>query len=236
MKKKILSICLVAVIAVMAIAGASLAYLTDNDAKTNTFTIGNVDIHIDEYMKDKDGNWIDYTDAQKLSPIAQSDAPFNKMVVTVNDGTEDAYIRTFITCPVDLWNVLGYGFNSGSNAQDIIKDDETTIHYLDKWSYVGPTTVNGEEVYIFVCEHEEKIPAGDSILSLTKVWVYDNVDNEDISKAQLVSDTASGRGMFGIEVYSEAIQAENLTYDEAMKALQGDATLLDHAASLFNNN
>ena len=40
MKKKVLTVCLVAVIAIMAVAGASLAYLTDTDAEDNVFTVG----------------------------------------------------------------------------------------------------------------------------------------------------------------------------------------------------
>ena len=43
-KKKIVSLCLAAVLVVMAIAGATVAYFTDTDAKDNTFTVGNVKI------------------------------------------------------------------------------------------------------------------------------------------------------------------------------------------------
>lgn len=45
-KKKIVSLCLAAVLVVMAIAGATVAYFTDTDAKTNTFTVGNVKIEL----------------------------------------------------------------------------------------------------------------------------------------------------------------------------------------------
>lgn len=221
-KKKILSLCLVICLLATAVIGGTLAYFTDNDAKTNTFTVGDVKIHIDEWMQNEDGEWEVYEDLQKLAPIAQSKAPANKLVETVNDGSEDAYIRTFITCPEELWDELGYGFQSGSNAQDIVNEDGTTIHKLDKWSYVGPVDIKGESSYIFVCEHYDAIPAGDSILSLTKVWVYENVDNADIGEN------------FEVKVYSEAIQAENLTYEEAMASLNGDKTVLEHAAELFN--
>jgi len=226
MKKKILALCLVVVLAVTAVTGATLAYFTDTDAKTNTFTMGDVKIHIDEWMKNEAGEWVKYTDNQKLSPIAQSKAPFNKLVETVNDGSEAAYIRTFITCPADLYDQLGYGFNAGSNAKDGARpnvEGNYTMHYLNKWTDLGKTTLaNGEEVYIFMCEHYEAIPAGDSILSLTKVWVYENVDN-----------AAIGEG-FEVQVYSEAIQSQDLTYEEAMKSLNGGKTDLEHAASLFN--
>ena len=221
MNKKILTLVLVAALALTAVGG-TMAYFTDNDAKTNTFTMGDVKIHIDEWME-KDGEWVKYEDQQKLAPIAQSKAPFNKMVETVNDGSEDAYIRTFITCPAKLYWQLGYGFNSGANAKDGTAMNGTgTMHYLDKWTDLGKTTVKDEEVYIFMCEHEEAIPAGDSILSLTKVWVYENVTNEQVPEN------------FEVKVYSEGIQSENLTYAEAMASLNNGKTDLEHAAELFN--
>ncbi len=47
-KKKIVTLAIAAVIAVMAIAGASLAYFTDTKTAENTFTMGNVKITLDE--------------------------------------------------------------------------------------------------------------------------------------------------------------------------------------------
>lgn len=42
MKKKILVACLCVALAVLTIAGTTLAYLTSRDEVTNTFTVGNV--------------------------------------------------------------------------------------------------------------------------------------------------------------------------------------------------
>lgn len=47
-KKKIVSLCLAAVLVVMAIAGATVAYFTDTKTADNTFTMGNVKITLDE--------------------------------------------------------------------------------------------------------------------------------------------------------------------------------------------
>ena len=47
-KKKIITLALVAVIAVTAIASASIAYFTDTKTAKNTFTMGNVKIALDE--------------------------------------------------------------------------------------------------------------------------------------------------------------------------------------------
>lgn len=52
MKKKILVACLCVALAVLTVAGTTLAYLTSRDTVTNTFTVGNVKITLDE--KDTD--------------------------------------------------------------------------------------------------------------------------------------------------------------------------------------
>lgn len=48
MKKKIIALCLCVALAVVAIGGATLAYFTDTDEAKNTFTVGNVEIKLDE--------------------------------------------------------------------------------------------------------------------------------------------------------------------------------------------
>ena len=55
-KKKILTLCLVACLAITAIAGASLAYFTDTKSATNTFTVGNVKIELLESKYHREGN------------------------------------------------------------------------------------------------------------------------------------------------------------------------------------
>lgn len=46
MKRKIVTVCLAAVLVIIAVAGASLAYLTDTKTAKNTFTVGNVKIEL----------------------------------------------------------------------------------------------------------------------------------------------------------------------------------------------
>ena len=55
MKKKILMTCLCVALAVLTIAGTTLAYLTSHDTVTNTFTVGNVTITLDEAKVNADG-------------------------------------------------------------------------------------------------------------------------------------------------------------------------------------
>lgn len=48
MKKKIMAACLAVCLAAIAVIGGTLAYFTDTEEKTNTFTVGNVDIVLTE--------------------------------------------------------------------------------------------------------------------------------------------------------------------------------------------
>lgn len=68
MKKKIISLCLVVALAAVAITGASLAYFTDTDTETNTFTVGNVKIDLIEsqYHRVNAGKG-DTTDTEPIS-------------------------------------------------------------------------------------------------------------------------------------------------------------------------
>ena len=55
-KKKFLAVALVAILAIMAAVGSSLAYLKDTKTVTNTFTIGNVKIELLESRFHREGN------------------------------------------------------------------------------------------------------------------------------------------------------------------------------------
>lgn len=51
MKKKVTAIALAVCILAVAVIGATMAYFTDTDSKTNTFTFGGVDIELTESLK-----------------------------------------------------------------------------------------------------------------------------------------------------------------------------------------
>lgn len=84
MKKKILALSVCVVMLAVAIVGGTLAYFTDTDDATNTFTVGKVDITLNEVF-----------DAQnaKLLPGSQKTNAIQKEVsISVNIGSEDTYV------------------------------------------------------------------------------------------------------------------------------------------------
>ena len=110
MKKKILVLCLVVALAVTAVVGGTLAYFTDTDNETNTFTTGKVDITLNET----------FTQESKLLPgkdIAK--------IVNVTNNEEDAYVRLHIAFPADT---IYYGANDG------VQEYNNLVHFNQKYA------------------------------------------------------------------------------------------------------
>ncbi len=96
--RKVLALTLCAIALVGASVMGTMAYLTDNDTVTNTFTVGNVDITLDETDVDEygvqDGETRVKTNKYKLLPGHE----YTKdPTVTVVAGSEDAYVRMLVT-------------------------------------------------------------------------------------------------------------------------------------------
>ena len=139
MKKKVLAIALaVALLAIM--VGSSLAYFTDTDQVTNTFTVGSVLIDIYENGNLTVEDTIKFE--QQLIPVVNTTEPnqdlsYIKKEVSVNSNGENAaYVRTLLAIPAKLENYL-------------ILDVNTT-----DWIFVTDYTVTAEDgltykVYVY---------------------------------------------------------------------------------------
>lgn len=85
MKKKIIALCLVIALAATAVIGGTLAYFTDNEEATNTFTVGNVDITLTE------PNW-EGTGSQD-APEVYPGEPLAKDPTVTNAGANPCFVR-----------------------------------------------------------------------------------------------------------------------------------------------
>ena len=99
MKKKILVACLCVALAVLTIAGTTLAYLTSKDTVVNTFTVGNVQIKLDEAQANPDGSLVPNADRVKANSYKLIPGhTYNKdPMVTVLKGSESSYIKMTVT-------------------------------------------------------------------------------------------------------------------------------------------
>jgi len=115
MKKKILALGLVVCMLVVAIGSATMAYFTDSDQATNVFTVGKIDVEIEEEVGVTDGQGNDVSDDRvtqtENGAIYTGIMPGNKMdkkVTVKNTGDAPAYIRVAVIMNkhLELWEVL----------------------------------------------------------------------------------------------------------------------------------
>lgn len=239
-KRKILmlavALCMVAILAV----GGTLAYFTDDEQATNTFTIGNIEINIEETVKDENGNFVPFVDDNfTLYPISNEtflegypNSAYNKVVRTFNTSpSEDAaYIRTIILfekndlLPADYVNdgdccpngLHFHYLNDGTIGTD--KDgfeSQGSAVYFDKDLVVEIGEDKNEYyVVVFTEANGDYIEYNDALYTISGVWMDKNVTIEQ----------AAGWGeKVDIIVYSQGIQATGLTHEEAMTEL-GEVT------------
>ena len=97
MKKKITALCLCVALLTVALVGVTYAYLTSSATVKNTFTVGNIQITMDETDVTK-------TDGSRTNSNAYTIMPgavLPKDPTVHNKGNNDAYIRA--TVKVDSW-------------------------------------------------------------------------------------------------------------------------------------
>ena len=97
MKKKLLSLLCVVLLVVGAVFG-TYAYLTDTDEAVNTFTVGKVDIELDEADVDVYGK-VDSNERVKANTykLIPGHTYVKDPTVTVKAGSEESYVRMFVT-------------------------------------------------------------------------------------------------------------------------------------------
>ena len=155
--RKLLTTALCAAALVGASILGTMAYFTDNDTVTNTFTVGNVDITLDEAKVNEDGKPItvdnDNTstvvnpgddkiyDATELSAATRvKDNDYHLIpghvytkdpTVTVDANSEDCYVRMFVTLTYSSQLDAIFATLEGKTALDVINVDSSNWTYYD---------------------------------------------------------------------------------------------------------
>lgn len=144
MKKKVTAIALAVCILAVAVIGATMAYFTDTDSKTNTFTFGGVDIELTETSKEDEKNNIHagtekedgFTYDTVLPGLVYSKVP----TVTVKEGP--AWVVVTVTVPT-IYDHADF-FNRTANENDFEMDKKVvgknTIYYFYSTNKDGVAT------------------------------------------------------------------------------------------------
>ena len=248
MKKKIVALCLCVALAVVAIGGATLAYFTDTDEATNTFTAGGVKIELIEQQVNEDGTELeDFEQEQVLMPIvgsAQGDKDafgqpvaenyIDKIVTIKNTGKSDAYVRAYFAIPSDLDD--GYEtFNAGANILHFNFGNENGVStegvqwnwkHNGKWNYFE-TTIGGVAYNVYYADYYQTLAAGDtSEQFVSGVYLDSHVDmdaqGDYIDTRFPNADLSILNGTVSCPVMAVAVQADGFdTVDDAITAAFG---------------
>ena len=196
MKKKLMMALSLVLVAVMSIGG-TLAYLTAQDEVTNTFTVGNVALKLDEAKVDPDtGKEITGDDAErvkaneyKIYPAAVLD---KDPTVTVLADSEPCYVRMLVT--VNNLSALDAIFApTGASLRTIFTGTNAN------WEYAGETEKDDTITYEF--RYKNIVPAAETDTELPALFTQVVIPDE-ITGAQL--QTLEN---FEINVVAHAIQA-----------------------------
>lgn len=190
MKKKLaLTTALAVAVTSILVVGGSLAYFTDTDSKENVFTVGDVDIRLDE----------EFIPDSKLYPGEEKDAVKKEVDVT-NTGSEDAFVRVHIAVPAEL-------------------DNNGYLHLVkggDEWSWADQaytSTIGNLNYNVYVATYPEGLAPEDTTVSdaITGVYMDAKVTNEIIEELKNKGIILTGSGSdtakrLNIQVMAEGVQ------------------------------
>lgn len=210
-KKKILVIALTVAMAAILAIGGSLAYFTDNKTATNTFTMGNVQIKLDETdIKNPEGDRV-----TKNEYDVYPGAEVTKDPIVHNTGANGAYIRA--TVNVSNWMNLVAAYYP--DFKETFPNDgyKAALNLLvgelgEGWSVVdveaGDTFTIGQFDAKFVLKYDGVLASGaDTTAMFQKVIVPAGIDN------------ANADSFKEIKIVAQAIQADGFkTWEDAFAA------------------
>ena len=205
MKKKILVACLCVALAVLTIAGTTLAYLTSQATVTNTFTVGKVEIKLDEAKANADGTLVPNADRVKENSYKLIPGhTYNKdPMVTVLKGSESSYIKMTVTFTkaAELDAIFA---PTGADLTSIFNGYDST-----NWIYKGITedTTANTRTYEFWYKEAVAAPTADVALDalFDQIKAPDSLTNSDLNNLKDLK----------ITVNAYAIQADGFATAEA---------------------
>ena len=232
MKKKIATLGLVAAM-LLTSAGATLAYFTDTDAKTNTFTAGKVDITLNEVFDDK----------AKLVPGVD----INKDVtITLNTGSEESWVWYTYAIPAAVdapdsledsinnivhINHAGKNWLGFQNNQKYWDEDQTEATpedqcWIPDYDCKQGVEIEGAEYNVYSVLYNGTLTAGEeTTIGMTKVYLDTKVDYKDGKYVVNGKEIGMDLNNVKIIVNAYAIQAAGLnTVQEAYAAYNAQFT------------
>lgn len=213
MKKRILIMSVAMALVCVFAVGMTIAYLTSTtETVTNTFTVGNVKITLDEAMVDEMGVPVENADrvtanTYKLLP---GHTYTKDPTIHVDESSEDCFIRAKVTITnASAWQTLIEKY-AGGDLFEVITGFDDGIWWVNS-AYTSIDTESDTITYTFVYKNESHTDElGKRIWTLTDgtdlvlfggIDIPDGLNNEEL---RTVANT-------NITIIAEAIQADGFT-------------------------
>lgn len=214
-KHKALLLIMCAVLLVATSAFGTLAYLTDKDTATNTFTVGSVGLKLDEADVNPDGTYVKDHDTRVQENeyhLLPGHTYYKDPTVTVDAGSEAAYVRMIVTVEnigqlqAALPDAKYYGTDGTFLLQSLCGGWDPAI-----WVYEGYTAEGNNGIYEF--RYKETVAKSENATVLPDLFktitVPGEIDNDHLAYLKDVK----------IVVNAHAIQADGFkTAEEAWSA------------------
>jgi len=213
MKKKffitILCVCLFVTASVM----ATMAFLTDKDSVANTFTVGKIDIALDEADVDADGKLIVDGQGKPVARVKENQyhlipgqSYIKDPTMTVKKGSDEAYVRLMVTtnCMKEL-DVI-FAKHGPLELTDVFGGYDGT-----KWTYIGKKENATANTMTYEFRYHEKVKpesGADKVLEplFTTLMVPGLITKEDLESIKDLEIRVIGHGI------------QEATFDTADKA------------------
>lgn len=248
LKKKLTAAALVVAFGATAVTGATLAYFTDTDQETNTFTAGGVSIDLIEQERGENGLQ-SFTQDKVLMPIvgsAQGDKDeygqpvaanyIDKIVTIKNTSKSDAYVRAYFAIPSALddgqetfnagLNILHFNFGNKKVENDFVTTYQNEWMWKNAsgaWNYFE-TNIDNVKYNVYYADYYQALaPNATTEQFVSGVYLDKDVDmNADgkyvIKRNGLETIIAEFDGSAKCPVYAVAVQAAG--FDNAAEAVE----------------
>lgn len=194
--KKILLIGLCVAAVIGATVAGTVAYLTDRASAVNTFTVGQVDITVDEEKVDPDGTPVPGADrvTENTYHLIPGQTYIKDPTMTVDKNSEEAYVRMLVTvnCASQLDAVFA---PSGANLTSIFNGYDAA-----NWIYETETRDTLSNTITYEFRYKETVdPDGTSDVVLDALFdsitIPGTLDGDDMKSIEDLTITVVGHAI-----------------------------------------
>ena len=227
MKKKynLFYLLICAVLLVVVSVCGTLAYLTDNDVVTNTFTVGSVGLTLDEAEVNADGTYKTNHDNRvkgNTYRLIPGHTYYKDPTVTVEAGSEAAYVRAIVTVERIDQMKLALPYSEGSEYYS--NDGSKTFLFQsicggcdsNNWEFEGYTESSDNKNGYYEFRYKEIVPKSEN------KTVLDDLFETITIPGMIDNDSLSNLADVKIVVTAHAIQADGFSTADLAWAAFGE--------------